>query len=152
MKVRLEKRKAIIGCCQWLVLTRMERMRRCNVLETDIVVFPDYFAFTEFNLKPLVLHFLQLHVQTFCVERLKAKLHSFFKSPKNSHICAFFYASSICVCNIDCQESIQDIVLQSFIDLHNNIVIDLKEFQFFQRGFSGFIPSSIISTYHPLQP
>jgi hypothetical protein len=64
-----------------------------------------------------------------------------------------FYASSICVCNIDGQESIQDIVLQSFTDLHNNIVIvALKEFQFFQRGFSGFIPSSIISTYHPLQP
>jgi hypothetical protein len=64
-----------------------------------------------------------------------------------------FYASSICVCNIDCQKSIQDIVLQSFIDLHNNIlIVSLKEFQFFQRGFEGFIPSSIISTHHPLQP
>jgi hypothetical protein len=49
---------------------------------------------------------------------------------------ASFYASSICLCNIDCQKSIQDIVLQSFIDLHNNIVIvNLKEFQFFQGGF-----------------
>jgi hypothetical protein len=47
-----------------------------------------------------------------------------------------FYASLICVYNIDCQKSIQDIVLQSFIELHNNIcIVDLKDFQFFQRGF-----------------